>query len=292
MPAFPLGRHPLTFLLDFTVKFIPPGHPALVPLIKGYYVHQSTAPDFRQTVTFYPNYTTNLSITLDVKNEWRDDHLRHTHSPDAGFATQFTGRVDHFRRVEIFGPLNRLGIVFHPLGFNHFIPEPLGPYVHPFTADFHYFDADFSDLLPRVFTADELIEKQSLLDVFFLSRLSGPPDTRLQACVTNLLAAETLPRVDELATSQGISRRTLLRLFKKHLGYSVEEYLAIVRFRRALLYFHRVRRRARLSEIAYASAYYDQADFTRQLKIRSGLTPRQLFDQLEFMDEVLFWKLG
>ncbi|MFT5617218.1 MAG: AraC-like DNA-binding protein [Arenicella sp.] len=97
-------------------------------------------------------------------------------------------------------------------------------------------------------------------------------------------------KVADLAAKLDVSRRTLLRKFKKHLGYSIEEYLSVIKFRKALFNFQNSDTDSKLSDIALDSNYYDQADFNHQVKYRSGMPPKELFKQLEIMDNTLFWK--
>ena len=101
------------------------------------------------------------------------------------------------------------------------------------------------------------------------------------------LSIKILPPL--LASTVNVSRRTLLRLFKKHLGYSIEEYISVVKFRKSLLHFQQMEN-PKFTEVALESDYYDQADFNHQFKYRTNMTPSKLFAKLEIMDNVLFWK--
>ena len=107
-----------------------------------------------------------------------------------------------------------------------------------------------------------------------------------------LIDSPTKARVQEIAEELGISRRTLLRNFQKHLFYTPEEYMSVIKFRRALLYYQKQKDAPNLTQIALDSGYYDQPEFSKQLKNRSGLSPKELFSQLEIMDDVLFWNLS
>ncbi|MEN0005315.1 MAG: helix-turn-helix domain-containing protein, partial [Bacteroidota bacterium] len=97
-------------------------------------------------------------------------------------------------------------------------------------------------------------------------------------------------KVQVLAAKLGVSRRTLLRRFKKYLGYSVEEYMSVIRFRKALSTYQKTKGQEPMSYIAMESNYYDQADFNHHVKARADLTPKELFEQLRIVDNTLFWK--
>lgn len=273
------------------VKFIRPRAPLLAPYIKGYYVHSSADPNFHTELTFYQNITTTISIYRDSVTTSEGRRRYQTYQADKGFSAVLVGLVDKYQEVEFRGPLDRLAIVFYPLGINHFMRSPLSHHLKKHYSIFDYFSEPFQDLLPKVYAESSLETKSDLLDAFFVERFESLAEPKLLSAVEQLLQAENLPKVDELAQGLQISRRSLLRKFKKHLGYSVEEYIAVIRFRRALANFQRQQDKPFLTDIAYDSDYYDQADFNHHLKSRSGLTPKQLFAQLQIVDDTLFWKL-
>ncbi|MEM6803530.1 MAG: helix-turn-helix domain-containing protein [Bacteroidota bacterium] len=271
------------------VKFIPSAYPTLRKYVKGYYIHKGENADFHSFVTFYQNITTCLSIYKDAKLEGEGRRRKMIADKDAGFMVLLTGKVDKYQEVEFKGPLDRFAIVFYPLGLNHFMQEPLGKHLKLHYTRSEYFEKDLKDLLPQLFEAKELSQKRDLFDDFLLKRLRDFPEKRLLEAFHHIMAAEELPKIQEIAEKLQLSRRTLLRMFQKHLAYSPEEYLSVIRFRKALLNYQKQTDTPRLTEIAYESQYYDQADFNKKVKFRSGLSPKQLFSHLEIVDDVLFW---
>ncbi|MEO0471388.1 MAG: helix-turn-helix domain-containing protein [Bacteroidota bacterium] len=275
------------------IQFIRPHHPALKEYIKGYYVHQSLSKDFRQDISFFQNHTTCISIYHDSRYESTGRRRKMYAAPGTGFLSLLVGNVQGYQEVQFFGPVNRLAIVFHSLGLNHFMRDPLGQFIQPHFGVFPYFKFAFQDALPAIFREADLTKKRDLLDTFFWNQYVPFPDQRLTKVIQTIQQSADIPQVQALADSVAISRRTLLRLFRKHLSYSIEEYLSVVRFRRALLQFQEQKNESsflNLAQIAYESGYYDQPDFNRQLKERSGFSPKDLFNQLTIMDDVLFWK--
>ena len=273
------------------VKFIRPRHPLLTRWVKGYYIHTATAPDFYARVTFYQNITTTISIYRDTATS-SEGRLRRQHFREgSGFSALLVGLVDKYQEVEFFGPLDRVAIVFYSGGINHVIRKPLGSLLKRHYSHFDYFEDDFKTFLPEVYAEPHLENKRDLLDAFFAERFQLLDEPELLKAIEVLVHQEELTRVGELAEQLGVNRRTLLRKFKRHLGYSLEEYMAVIKFRRALLNFQRSRGEEKLVDIALDSQYYDQADFNHQIKFRSELTPTELFRQLEIVDDTLFWKL-
>lgn len=273
------------------IKFIAPEHPKIKKWIKGYYVHSSESPNFHSKVTFYQNITTTISIYKNSKTSSKDRFRKQHFKKDNGFTTLLVGLVDKYQEVEFFGPLDRLAIVFYPGGLNQFMRNPLGEYLNLHYSNFDYFNEGFESFLPKVFRETSLLEKRTLLDNFFLDYFQLLHEPQLLKAIDLLFKTDKPIKVQALAKSLDLSRRTLLRKFKTHLGYSVEEYKKVIKFRKALLHFQQNRKIEKLSHIALDSYYYDQPDFNRHIKTQSELTPGALFQQLEIVDNTLFWKL-
>src|SRR5690625_7202703 len=61
----------------------------------------------------------------------------------------------------------RLGIVFNPLGINHFINKPLQDIFPGFIGEFSYFGEEFNQNMKKVFLEEDFLEKIFLLDEYF-----------------------------------------------------------------------------------------------------------------------------
>ncbi|MET1258299.1 AraC family transcriptional regulator [Flagellimonas sp. DF-77] len=277
--------------MDFgQVEFTPPEDPRLIPWIKGYYIHADTDPEFHTKVTFYQNITTTLSIYKDSITRSAGRYRQQHYSKGAGFTTLLVGLVDKYQEVEFFGPLDRIAVVFHPGGINHFLDPPLGNLLERHYSMFTAYGDEFDTFLSRVFEAKGLLRKRQLLDAFLVTKFKAFEEVALLNAIDYLTQDPMGLKVEALAGRLGLSRRTLLRKFKKHLGYSVEEYKQVIKFRKALLTFQKNRNEENLAQIALDSSYYDQPDFNHHIKTQSDLTPKALFKQLRIVDDTLFWK--
>ncbi len=273
------------------VKFIRPAIPLLQKWIKGYYVHASPDANFYSKVTFYQNITTTISIyrnsVTTAKGRYRTQHFERNNR----YTQLLVGLVDKYQEVTFHGPLNRLAIVFYPGGINHFLNQPLSILLQLHFSMFDAFGESFERCLDVVYDTPSLERKRDLMDAFLMERYRSFEFPEILKAI-DLLQHNTEPiKVSALAHQLNMNRRTLLRRFKKHLGYSLEEYTAVIRFRKALLNFQKQKDTKHLSKIALDSQYYDQADFNHHIKYRSDLTPKQLFEKLEIVDDILFWKL-
>ena len=119
------------------VKFIKPQHPLLAPLIKGYYVHTAEEFDFYSKVTFYQNITTTISVYKHTQTSAEGRERQQHYSQENAYTALLVGLVDKYQEVHFHGPLNRLAIVFYPLGINHFISVPLSKLLQ---THFYYFN--------------------------------------------------------------------------------------------------------------------------------------------------------
>lgn len=270
---------------------IEPNIPLLKRYIKLYYIHTASESDFYQRIIYYPNYTTTLNIYQHSQLSWTEYSRTHSFTPNPGFLSLLVAKFDRSREIITQGPLDKLSIVFHPLGLNYFLDVPLSSLISDHFSFFTHYGESYEALLIQLFKEPKLERKRDLLDQFFLKMYRPFAEERLIQAINYILTSEEPIRVSRLSDKLGISRKTLLRLFQKHLGYSVETYLSVVRFRKALIAYQESEEKPTLTEVAYTSQYYDQSDFIHQFKAKSGLSPGQLYAQLKTLKEGLFWSL-
>ena len=98
-------------------------------------------------------------------------------------------------------------------------------------------------------------------------------------------------KMNELENQIGLSRRTILRQFKKYMHCSFEDYKNIIRFRLVIENF--LNEKGNTSNIIGDIAYYDQSDFINHFKALSGESPKKLLKQITNNPESIkyFWKV-
>lgn len=79
--------------------------------------------------------------------------------------------------------------------------------------------------------------------------------------------------LEELAQEAGVHPAHLARVFRRHAGCSVGQYLRRIRLERAAVLLRASERS--ISAIAMDCGFYDQSHFTRAFKRWSGMTPRR-----------------
>lgn len=260
--------------------------------IKLYSWMSAEASDFEEHITYYPNFTSTINIYQNTQVTY--DEIRRTHRPSTtkNFQVLFVGKFNRSREIHTYGPYQKLTIVFHPLGLNHFVKGPLGPLIQEHFSFFNYYGEQLDQLLPELFSNPDLAVRSQRLDDFFLSQYHEFTERRLKRAVALILETEDALKVQEIANQLQISRKTLLRLFRKHLAYSVEEYISVVKFRKTMINYQSKSGKRNLSQIALEGNYYDQSDFYKNYKLKCGQNPTQLFQELKTIDDGLFWKLS
>ena len=103
--------------------------------------------------------------------------------------------------------------------------------------------------------------------------LSNVPDDRVTR-VTGAICVSSALCVKELARSVSLSERQLHRLFVSHVGLGPKTFARVMRLQDAV---QGVQSGARLSDVALAAGYADQAHFCRDIRALTGLPARDVF---------------
>jgi len=183
------------------------------------------------------------------------------------------------REVTMQGRINKLGIIFEPMGVNHFIDVPLHKLVQDTITNFDYYGSTFWQMTEAVFAANTIEVKRDLLDAFFLRHYQPFELTELIWVTEQIMRLNGIISVNDFARQLHISRKTLLRLFNRHLAHNVKGFSSLVKFRNALQLYKKHQGQLNLTQLAYESQYYDQSTFIKNIQAFTGLTPKVLFYQ-------------
>lgn len=154
-------------------------------------------------------------------------------------------------------------------------------------------DARFEDLCRSVHAAADTDERVSLLDDFFLERLSDFPEgdvniERLADVFDDIVPTDGSvacpPRCQDefspadLASTACLSQKQFTRVFQKYVGMNPKSYLRLLRFHKAL---QKIRERTAegatsLTDIALQSGYYDLSHMTADFRDICGYSPSEL----------------
>ncbi len=280
----------MKFQEDFIT--VVPKHPLVSRYIGYYYFYKVTDPHFYKSFTYYPHYMNALSIDKDAEVTWDDYSRISTYTPN---------HTDHIltvnpretRRSVLIGKMDRICIAFNPLGINVFMTAPLSTIQTGTITKTTYFGMSLQKLCDQIFTTYDLATKIDLLDAYFISQFQNANDSRLENAVSIILNSGHKIEIQTLAKKIGTSRKTLLRLFKKHLCSTPTEFNTVVQFRKAFHQYKGTLGKVRFSDIAYDNGYYDQSDLNRNFKNLTGTKPTQLLKNTSKLGtQPIYWTMS
>lgn len=270
-----------------TVK---PKDEVVAKYIDYYYFHASEDPGFSRKFFFYPNYKHAITVYEGSEVSLTDDTSLVIPSTEKKIFAFYSINTDKNFKVELNGIFNKIGIVFNPLGLNHFSKEPLSEFCNRTVFKFEHFGDDFTTLSQNVFNEQDAHKKTDLLDTFFKEKYCGFDEVVVKRAMLEILNSNGSVKVEELSETLGVNRKTLLRLFKKHLCSSVEEYKKLVMFRNALNYSQQMGEDASLTDVALYSLYYDQAHYIKHFKSVTKESPKTLLSKLTKLgNQEVYW---
>ncbi len=259
--------------------------------IAYYYFDYSDKEDNQKRYIFYPHYKNALTIYKNSRVSFGKNSSTVLFDTNKEFEIIYTGIQTESRFAKINTPFNKVGIVFQPLGLNNFLGITLSEItvMNP-KANFNYFGNTFEKVLKEVFEAKKDEEKVSVLDAFFVNQLNPFTEKRLIEALDLIFDQEL--SIQELSHHLKINRKTLFRLFKKHLNCSPKEFATIVKFRKALNLYHSKENKPQLTEVAYLNDYYDQSDFIKNFKKVTGFNPKKFFLNISHLgNQDTFWTI-
>jgi AraC-like DNA-binding protein len=270
-----------------------PGSTFLQKCIAYYYFEESGDASHSKSFIYYPHYKNALSIYKNCRVTLKHEFSSLAYPANNCYSFGYSKLISSAAQAELQAPFTKIGVVFQPLGLNHFLEGNLSDYVPaPINVDFDVFKDTMLDILPSVFDAAALEEKVTLLDNYFLSVFKGFKDKKMEDALHLLFAEDAKYSVESLAEALQISRKTLLRLFKKHQNCSVIDYMKLIQFRKSVEIFQNSKDKTKLTELAHNTAYYDQSDFIKHFKKLTGFNPKSFFENLTILgDQGTFWTL-
>lgn len=263
----------------------------LQQFISYYYFHTLTEKGVEANFRYYPGYKNALTIYKNSSVTYGQGYSEVVPDSNSGYIFLYSGIQPEVRTAYITGPFQKIGIVFHELGINHFIDEDLNKLSSdPIEKSFSYFGDDLKQQCDAIYNKSDIDEKVDLLDAFFVNRYIGFDETLVKQCVKEIIHSSEKQTVSNLAEKFQVSRKTLLRTFQKHLCCSVKEYIDVVQFRNVLYDYLLQKKDDSLTGVALDNDYYDQSQFINHFKKFSGINPTKFFKHVEHVgQEALFW---
>ena len=248
-------------------------------------------PDNNLKFDYYPSLKNAITIYKNSKALYYNGFSKVVPDKNTDFIVTYTGIQTRHRTAHIESPFDKIGIVFKELGINHFIDIPLS-HISSFDIDmsFDYFGEQFHIYCNSLFNNLSPEERVSILDHFFEKNFTNFQEERLKKSVALILNSTEKITVKEISGILGIDRKTLLRLFKLHLGCTVKDFIDIARFRSSLNQYLSNADKSSLTKVAIDSNFYDQAQYIHHFKKFTGNNPKNIFRSISRLgEENTFW---
>jgi len=261
-----------------------PQNPILKQHIAYYYFYKNDASDFKTAYYSFPNVTTPINIHRNVSVRIHETSVRVSENQSPNYAVIVNQIRDAPLLVNWEGKLDKVTIVFKPLGLNHFIKEPLSEAIHGMTQIFNCWNnaPDFNSFLPSFYACSENYSRVVLLEAFLLSAYSPFKQQDTLAKAIRLLSDFNEEKsVHEISHTLGMSTRSFDRLFVKHIGMSPICFKKIARFRDSLQNRLFNQNFTKLTTVGYESNFYDQSYFIKVYNKLTGVNPRKFFKSVD-----------
>jgi AraC-like DNA-binding protein len=203
------------------------------------------------------------------------------------------GRYELPLHVQQKGKIDKVTIVFKPLGLNHFIKSSYNEIACEPTQIFSEWNKDkSSSIFLNLFYGEPDNNKRiQILEEYLLLHYTFLNETAILKVTLNMLNDfNTELSVERISKSLLLNTRTFNRLFHKHLGISPVAFRKIARFRHSLKNRLFENRFATLTKIGYESNFYDQSYFNKVYKNLTGQNPKTFFSSISKLadDRLIF----
>jgi AraC-like DNA-binding protein len=267
------------------IKTAYPLNPLLKKHIEYYYFLKTDSPDFQSNYHFFPNTTHALNIHKNIEVDISEKSVKiNGKSGTTQFTTILQGKYEEPILAQLHGRLDKVTIVFKPLGICHFLADAFGDIAQRHTQLFTSWDSDptYHGMLCAFFEAPEMNDRVELLEQFLTKKFRQFNEyDLLNSALSTLQDFESNVSVEEISHQLHISERTLNRMFTKHVGISLASYRKIARFRHSMNNKLFAGQFKKLTEIGYESNFYDQAYFSKMYKKITGENPNQFFKSID-----------
>lgn len=234
--------------------------------------------DFEKKNYFvFPQYGTTIGIFKNTDVEIFESQLNISASEKKNSKIVVFGKylVPLYLQYENF--VDEVSINFTPTGLNYFFSESLSE-VAPENIQFLVHE-DWCPLPDTLFRIKNSIDKIEALEIF-LERIFKEKNLEKLELVVSCIENDTELKINEIATSLGLSERSINRYFKAYIGCSPSNFKKIYRFRSAIENKFDDTQKLNLTEICMNNNFYDSPHFTNEFKKLTNNNPRKFFSKV------------
>jgi len=186
------------------------------------------------------------------------------------------GQVNRYHTLISGQRLGLLIVVLHPWGLYTLSGIPGNELTNLQIDCTDVFGRASNQLQEQVLTSADTSNRISHIETFLRKRRhdSLRELTTVEAAVQLIQQTNGNATIQTLTSTLSLTERSLERKFDKVIGIAPKQFSRIIRLQ-SCLKTHRQQPTLSLTELAYASGYYDQAHFIREFTRLVGLTPSQ-----------------
>ena len=274
-------------------KAYKPKNEILKKYIDSFYFHQADNSIESRKIVFFPNTKNALTIYKNTKQEisnLKPLHMKISPSNENNYVFLYGGIQQNYVVSEINPPFDKIGVIFQPLGMNHFIDKTcLGKIL---TKNYHFpiMEKKFINSIDSIYAVDNLEKRMEKLENFFLNQISTDfDDDILKKAITIIENNNRKLKISQLADELNIEEKSLLRKFKNHLNCTPKHYSKVYQFRKTLSSYLDSKENKNLTDLALNNLYYDQSDFIKNFKVLTGIKPSYFFKQINNLGNNIYW---
>jgi len=268
--------------MEFTV--FEPVNEKLKKYISYYYVGTLKDPYFA-----FPHYNTPLAIlkSSDVSIKDKSISIFSNDENKSAIVSLRKGMLPCY--VHPKSSVADFSIVFKPYGLAQFLEKP--GVMFGATSFFEVVELnEFMSENPLFFNCGNTA-KVKLLECYLVNKLVEKKHVAYVVKAIEKLEDETIS-IQDVVASVPLSAKTFLRAFKLNCGTTPVKMRRIIQFRNALEKIKAIDESFNLSEVAFDSGYYDQANFNKEFKKMSSQLPSQFFQEVRALSSKdIYFKL-
>jgi AraC-like DNA-binding protein len=270
-----------------------PRHDVLKNTIEYYYFQKTDSDDFSTEYCAFPNIVVPLNIHRNITCHIDGHQVKVTGVKESNYVMILNGRYEIPLHVQQKGRIDKVTIIFKPLGLNCFIKAPFIEVAQKPTQIFTEWikTNNNSAFLEQFFEEQHNGKRILILEDYLLSLYMPLAEHLFLSEILNMLNDfDKKVSIENIASNFSLSSRTLDRLFKKHLGVSPVSFRKIARFRHSLKNKLLSDKFDTLTRIGYESNFYDQSYFIKVYKSLTGQNPKAFFNSIDKLadDRLLF----
>jgi AraC-like DNA-binding protein len=249
-----------------------------------FYFLRSDDPAFESRYYAFPHTSKPLNIHRQVDYTIGAHSIEVFEKPDAAPLAILQGRFEQPLYIRLSGRMDKVTIIFKPLGLGHFVDQAFGDIANSHSQVFCAWNQlpAYHQMIAEFYQTNDLEQRAGLLEQFLLGQyrpLRGYETMKhIIEMVEDVQADYTIA---EIAAASHMSEKTLNRQFQKYTAFTPVAYRKIARFRHSLenrLFNDKL---SSLTQVGYESNYYDQSYFNRIYKNLTGKNPGKFFRTIE-----------